>query len=364
MHVGRRQFVVGRLLAHPILADSLNRHGGDTVSVEGIRLLGIELDHLTYVVLEEEEEDQRTADEAFSIFLRDLPDELERTVSQEHRGIADGIATSLRSAVEAYLEGSGDPLQSTFELVAEESQRLYDRARIGCDAADLLFQVRLDLEGSPHPFKSSILVGGQTIGAGPTSIHLDLSAESLSLDEWQAVPYVLFHEVVVHAMAHPDVIESRDGFAEGWMDLVAADAHEQACDTLFDERVRDVGASLHSARYQEPPRRTGREYRALAIRRKARAVAIRLSVLFAEQLGGGDAGDAAFIQFSLALNRAPLDKRRRWLVADILSSKFERNEVDDLRALLQDLLAVAQEDGDVGNAALGFARTVLGWGGL
>jgi hypothetical protein len=363
MHVGRRQFVVGRLLAHHILEESLLRHGGNEISVEGIRLVGIELDRATDVVLEKQEKDENKADEAFSSFLVDLPDELERKATQEHRTVAEGIAKSLKAAVEAYLDGGPDPLQETFELVAKESRRVYACAGVECSDADLRFRVRLDLAGSPHPFKSRILVGGQTVATGPTQVYLDLTAESLSTDEWRAVPYVLFHEVVVHALAHPDVIESSDGFAEGWMDLVAWQAHEQACETLFDHRAREVGASLHSARFQEPARKGGKEYRALAVRRKAKSVAIRLSGLLAEQLGDGDAGDAALIQLSVALNRAALDKRQRWLVADILSSKFERREVDDVRALLDAFLVAAAKDG-AGSAGLMLAHTVLGWGGL
>ncbi len=80
----------------------------------------------------------------------------------------------------------------------------------------------------------------------PASVKLTFVPGLLGPPSWASVPYLLCHELICHVnQAAP--MSSEDPFAEGWMDLVALQLHDQWAEEIFPwapALARDAAARL------------------------------------------------------------------------------------------------------------------------
>ena len=83
----------------------------------------------------------------------------------------------------------------------------------------------------------------------PAVVKLTFVPSRLGPPSWAAVPYLLCHELVCHVnQAAP--LSSEDPFAEGWMDMVALQLHNQWAEDIFPwapARARKAASRLSEA---------------------------------------------------------------------------------------------------------------------
>jgi hypothetical protein len=186
----------------------------------------------------------------------------------------------------------------------------------------------------------------------PAYVKLTFVPSLLGPPSWASVPYLLCHELICHVnQAAP--MSSEDPFAEGWMDLVALQLHNQWAEEIFPwapALARYTAARLSDAVLQRwrglpEPHMTTRALRSLG-REAAQWIQEKLRPF-------RDPSDvtAELIRLSLQLNRVPLT------VADRLEfiSRVNRGRFDPrLQASLLARLRMWLENLEKADSVLSF----------
>jgi len=191
-------------------------------------------------------------------------------------------------------------------------------------------------------------------GTDPAIVKLTLVPSRLGTPSWACVPYLLCHELVCHVnQAAP--LDSLDPFAEGWMDFVAWQLHDEWADQLFPwapAEARKAARSLSETvlkRWRDlpEPHMATRAARSLG-RLAAEFVESKLQPFDAgrQPPGAGysqpDDGQQAFsllARLSLQLNRVPAELSNRVSMVDrILKARDSSPSSDRYKAhLMADL---------------------------
>jgi hypothetical protein len=182
------------------------------------------------------------------------------------------ITDRLRSGgVERRVRDALDGVQDEFQHVDEYLQSMFDSAltltrdcyqRWADWSAD---SVDLDVSVVSNPiYPDSANFGELGVVAcvppredarAPATVKLTFVPGLLGPPSWASVPYLLCHELICHVnQAAP--MSSEDPFAEGWMDLVALQLHDQWAEEIFPWApgiARAAAARLSDAVLQRRP---------------------------------------------------------------------------------------------------------------
>jgi hypothetical protein len=350
---GRQKFLVGRLVGHEAVEHCLAAcKEEEEESVDAVR---DEINHWTKQVLSE-----RTSNESLTDYLHALEQVLPGRVHQMHAEVAQKVIAHLLDRIKAIDQGRRDAFQEAFQAVVGASVQLYHACRVPAEHNRLRFELLCQPSGATHDFATDVMTGGRTARRGSgLRAQVLLTGDSFRFAEARAIPYVLFHEVVVHVLAHPSAVESGGKFAEGWMDLVAKQLHDAVLENgsvpgvepvglPFPERTKAWGSAIHNAR-TDPE--TKRRVRRVQGRDAGEGVLRGIR---------GFAGDDALLIFwtlSVALNRSELSEDDRDELTEILSIGLRRTPEPALLAALRRFAGTYTDD-PIG-AAEAFARDVL-----
>jgi hypothetical protein len=325
---GRRKFCVGRWLGMrvlgdepPITIDLEESHGASQSSDEQALQADYEAVKRTIETLTKNALDAGS-EEDMSAFL----DRLVRSVQEA--GTSAGIAkyaNALRNVIDTYLAAPQDPFSVQFEATRELAAWLYNHQRLPVDSGSVRYELGVASTGSPHGLPLCSAVGGQCrLGAAQRVVGVKLTGDSFWLAEMCAIPYVLLHELVVHAFAAPHAVTSGDGFADGWMDYVAYDLHHEWTRGRLSGKGSPLAVELppsqqhYQAELLHVARATGR-----AVIKKNKIAATEAHEALRRQNRG--LARAMLWAFSLALNRSDMESTARAEACEQLG-----------RALLQD----------------------------
>lgn len=240
-------------------------------------------------------------------------------------GLAPGIAAlnvggsrshpyleALERRVDAFLADSFDPFKTVLETALEVAVGFYERQGFGPHLPSAWCELGLDDGGGPCPPSRPAINGVlEARSVNLVVARLTLMASKLWREEICALTYATLHEFVVHGFAAPHARGSVDAFAEGWMDFVTFQLHEQLKLGRLAQRsplATDFPAAqqghhafvAHAARTEEKPLlQTGRV-----------AAEMAQDALFGGSSSDDDAR-AAMWAFSVALNRSEIDPSRR-----------------------------------------------------
>lgn len=246
----RQRFLLARLLGH----EAVERCRG-VVDERLLHAIREDLDLYTRFTL------GSPTDPGVGPYLRALPDALRRRADPANGAAAHQVAGELDALVGVALKGGTDPVGAMHDAVLVEALRFYSEAGVPRTPEEMRFRVLLQLAGATHELATDVMVNGYTNRRSVLEIQIHLSAETLGYAEFRAIPYVLFHEAIVHALAAPEMTEAQDYFAEGWMDFVAAEVHGEALrgsavpggtalGMARPQDTEDYGDSLYRARYR------------------------------------------------------------------------------------------------------------------
>lgn len=261
----------------------------------------------------------------------------------------DGGGEASASLATALLQAKGrDPLlelcktveASAIEIAYGDSTRSIEFFPVPTDLAEV------------HAFTTDIQVSGKTYAVeGAAEIQIDFGKLRPGFKEICALPYVISHEVVSHALAHDAAIEGSGSFQDGWMDVIAMAVHRQLleawepadvanCILDLPERVREHSEALHSARYAASGKmQTGRD----AAERLARSIRNR------------GYPESLLLSVSTTLNQSPLSARDRDAVAEVVGSQ-RRLPSRELDAMVVEL---GDDSTPVGSRVAAFVAKVL-----
>ena len=249
-------------------------------------------------------------DEPFESFLRRLPDVAVGSPSAAERPLVEALAEAFRRRVEEHLEGSLDAVARAWPVAVELAMRLY---KLGGESLMEASHPRLKLAFTtlvPHPFRiDGIALGGDV--DDERIVHLLIQPPGLTAEAARALPYVLVHELVCHALAaRPPREPPSFEFGEGWMDAVAHDLVDAS--TRIGTPVSDLGerlddalgtrraaGTLHDARLRPGDDRRGWSARLVGADAAAR-VALQIA---ARRLHEGDAQETSW-RLAVALSRS------------------------------------------------------------
>jgi hypothetical protein len=320
--VGRMKFVVARWLAYEALEGCWALCNTED-NEKAFDSFEYGLNYYTRQVLPDEE-----PCEPLEALLDRLPDEIARNVAAKHQGIARRLADAVAGSYDSFLRSGSDPFHNACEAVMAASLRLYQTCAPTTLADNISFSLLVQEQGPTRGVvPGSIHTGGLTIpkassregGRNRVEVQVHLSGDSFRLAEVFALPYVLFHEVVAHALADFPAVNFGGLFADGWMDHVAAEVHEAVMrgEEPFDSmtlpfshppRSRHFGQQLHDARYSRSYLRVGRE--------AAQRVEMALERIVGPEARG------AFWSLSTALNQSPLTRDERDEIAEITATRL------------------------------------------
>ena len=159
----------------------------------------------------------------------------------------------------------------------------------------------------------------------PATVKLTFIPGRLGPPSWASVPYLLCHELICHVnQAAP--MSSEDSFAEGWMDLVALQLHNQWAEEIFPwapARARSAAMRLSDIVLQRwrgmpEPHMTTRAARSQG-REAAQWVQEKL-----QPFHDSSQVPPELIRLSLQLNRVPLTVADRLeFVSRVIRGRFE-----------------------------------------
>lgn len=347
----QRRFLLARYLGRA----ALDVCRGTAAEEDGEALHAIEVElvsHTRNLLL------KRNEDDGLSAYLLALPSRLTRDLPRSQRRPGDGFEQELHRQVDRFMSANTDPLQDTFERVLAAAGELYGGAGAEYHGPRLHYLMHLNPTGKPHALPSEIHVAGQIDGSleGPRSeVRIVLSAKRLGASEWQVLPYVIAHELVVHAFAAGALRSEADGFAEGWMDKVAILLARELCVA----EARAMCDAFHESRHVWAPdeARPYGELKALQARGRGRHAAEHVLGRFQRRLGA-QAGLAAFQTLSASLNALPLPVLVRGALVQTLVTSTEPLRTRPIPDAAIDAYEAARVR-DPATAALAFARAVL-----
>jgi hypothetical protein len=276
-------------------------------------------------------------------------------------------ATALRAQVDAYLRSPEDPFAAMFEIARDLATSFYAEQQLTTEANSIRCEVSVAKKGSLHGLARAPEVGGgMRVMQDGILIRVRLTRDSFWRREMCAIPYVLLHELIVHAFAASDERESGDSFADGWMDFVVHDLHwllaserlpAQQCplvESLPANEQRFHAKQLHSARAAD---------RAI-LERGTIAAETALNALASQH--GEDRGRKLMWAFSSALNQSDMASTERSEACEQLSRMLSKGSDDARAAARGDWVAAAasvdQETTGHGRIRIArdFASTLLG----
>jgi hypothetical protein len=264
---GRRRFCVGRWLGMRALGENPPATidlGGSTAGGRLAEEAAAQADYkaakrsvelITNGALE------RGGEESMSAFL----DRLVATV--RIAGTSLGLANhadALENVSSAYLAAPEDPFRVQFEVACDLAVWLYGHLGLPVDPHSVRYEMAVTKAGIPHELSHCPAVDGGCRVNGPRVVAgIRLTGERFWCAEMCAIPYVLLHELVVHAFAAPHAIKNGDGFADGWMDYIAFDLHRELTSRRLPERsplsdTLSSGQQYYQAELLHAARATGR----------------------------------------------------------------------------------------------------------
>lgn len=297
--------------------------------------------------------DEQASSGDVSAFLFDLVDKMAyKPTPKAALGVAR-FTDELQKLAERYAAAGDDPYQQTFDRVLMVSCRFYERCPMERIARPR-FEIVIEPSGKVHDFYTRVQVSGKVRDDGAV-VRLLLTAESFSLAEVRATPYVLLHELIVHALAGPAAANHGKAFAEGWMDAVAAEVHNHAvCATgafstapPFPDsaKTQGWGIALQMAR--------GQSGKGVGQRLKGSEAARSVKTML-KSLAGPARAEHEFWTLSAALNRGPLAEVDREDLVEIVTSAAHQQRVSAMLAGF-----MGRGDDDPIEAAASFARAIL-----
>jgi hypothetical protein len=322
--VGRRKFCVGRWLGMLALAEdspvAIDIEEQDTAQ----GLLGEARDEANLANARRDLESMTVG--AISDDAEPMPAFLDRLVGTVQNaspsGGAANHAAALRRRIDAYIETPDDPFGTLFDAACDVASAFYADQQLPVDTASTRCELGVAAKGIPHKLPMGAAVGG---GLRPTVTgtvaKVSLTADAFWRPEMCAIFYVMLHELVVHAFAAPHAQQSGDGFAEGWMDFVAYDLHEQ-----FSTGQLAQGSPLprefprSDQRYQAQVLHTARSAGREVIAAGKIAAQLAEGALQAEH--GPDVAREMLWAFSAALNRSALPPSVRSEACEQLGRAF------------------------------------------
>lgn len=146
-------------------------------------------------------------------------------------GTSPGVvkyADALRDVSNAFLATPEDPFRVQFDAARDLAVWLYGHLGFSIDPSIVRYEMAVVKAGIPHDLSHCPAVdGGCRVSGSRVVVGIKLTGERFWRAEMCTVPYVLLHELIVHAFAARHAIESVDGFADGWMDYIAFDLHHE-----------------------------------------------------------------------------------------------------------------------------------------
>jgi hypothetical protein len=221
---------------------------------------------------------------------------------------------ALEQRIAAYETDPIDPFEEVLKRAQEVAVWLYEREGHQPDLPSVRCELSLDRDPPPIPPPPGPAVNGslESKQSGTVVARLKLTSAKFWWEEMCALTYATLHELVVHAFAAADARNSVDAFAEGWMDYIAFELHQElkggrlpnlrsplAADLSPVDQGYDA-ANLHMARAE------GKHL----IRRGRPAAEAAHDALRSSGLTPDEARDAIWA-FSTALNRSDVDPSRR-----------------------------------------------------
>ena len=251
---------------------------------------------------------------------------------------ANGLAAEIRERITVEVTHVSDPFAEILSAVWEATVKIHQRCgAIGSNFPALEYRVEQS-DGKPHDFPCALYVAG-SLGF-ETVDGRDVSRVTLSVDPWQldwpsimAVPYVLFHECVAHALQGPWPGRSQPSasspYAEGWMDLAAVLIHNAVMDGVapadgLGDRFSHKAGHKRQAEVFSSARmmQTTKDRRRFAQRALGYGAGDRLVETFRRLPETGDDPIGAFLRVSLTLNTSDLPTRTKDAVASALYAEL------------------------------------------
>lgn len=238
-------------------------------------------------------------------------------------------ASAMRRAIDdcvdrLWQQTAADPFEAAFEAVRCASECFYQSC--GFNVTDV--RIRFDLgivQGETVHQRVPPQVEAQTFGEQTGAlVKVRFATGCFSKSEIRALPAMLFHELVVHAHASKDEVESDGSWAEGWMDCIAHRVHDLTMTRgMFGgpdphaaagspDRLRQKAATLHEDRYRRCRAAMNHPSRL----RLARDDAGKALAALTPQLR--DRAVDAFHRFCVAINRGPLCQDERDAAAQLV----------------------------------------------
>jgi hypothetical protein len=343
--VGRKKFVVGRMLALFALEDLQYKSDENSVHCfEAVREL-VEAD--TKVVISDS-----PPCEDLDRFLLEFPGRIVPRLAQAHQELGRELVAAMSDLFSEYLSAEDDPIRKFCESIILDAATVYRVHSV----PQIQLRIVVQREGLVHLLRSDVQVGGVTVPfRGGLEVQISLTGDSFGFAELCALPYVVFHEIVAHAFANTQAISYGGQFQDGWMDVVASRMHQQFVSRYqaaptelsclrYPNRVAEYGLHLHGARYFPASRY-----------RMGRRAAERL-----EQIAAASGRSPEFLwNLSADLNRSSLDRLDREDLVERVASRLTPDEqlVDAVEAL-----AAEQLSDQSLQPAVRFARKLLGSG--
>jgi hypothetical protein len=338
-------------LAHVLVLGALEAERADVEAAGWGPYLDILVIGATYQAVQAL--DHPDASESCETFLANLPGRLERAwpTPAEAPAQVQGLHSSVAQRVAEYLQTSEDPLERIFQLVRADVETYYRQHLVDPTAITPNVELAVRWQDGPVGGGASPAPGvtGSTIPIeGGARVTVLLAPRHLDWASWMTVPYLLFHELLVHAYARPPAnsdlsAHGIDRFAEGWMDSIALRVH----DSLMWSRqphgpaaCRAAGV-FHSARFAggADPIETGARLQGRQCAERLLSVLTRLT----------PDPEAVLLRLSAGLNTCRLTSLEREEMASILHACLNPARRSDLVPLLgpmRDCIAALASAGD------------------
>jgi hypothetical protein len=369
-----RKCVLARLLGYDALWDfrlSPDADGHEDV----VKQLGASLGLCSGAPLQDLLDESESLDD----FLRRLPVAMAYGAPRRHRAALESGVEAVRGRVEAYLRTTPDPLQALWDGALGAASRVYEVCGVPVNIERICLRIEWRKSADdqpPHPFPVPLFVAGDTESrAARTIVKLIITPQKLDRDSVSAVPYVLFHELVAHALGARGTGDSPSkspAFAEGWMDVMAIQTHDTAVTAAAPlenglehlpcrDRALAAASQFHGARYLSG----ADDGRAYSHRIRGRGAANRLVAMLQHPSMQIDDPRMAFWRISTALRQSTMPSWKLDEFCTAIYCKLDERGNDPRREIpvlaRECLLALGAADTSLGRmrAVEAFAGSVL-----
>jgi hypothetical protein len=218
-----------------------------------------------------------------------------------------GHAAALSRRIATYLAAPEDPFDIIAQAALEHSIALYEQHGHGVHADRLRLELGVASKGKAAALSLLPAVGGGCrVNGARVVVCAKLKDDPFWRPEMCSLLYVFLHELIVHAFAAEQAIESPDGFAEGWMDAIAFGLHRDLTRPRMPPTA-PFGADLPLAwqHHHAEQIHVNRAGGSVAIRDCKMAATSASNVL--ESRHGSSDAHAAMRAFSVALNTCEIE---------------------------------------------------------